>query len=308
MTIVMDKTQTSEVLLRAKELLASDDTINQKILAERAMCSSTTISLWLKGEYNGDVTKLEKQIAQFLNIQTARKEHKKLDLGFVETSVAKRIFNISRMCQLNSEIGMAYGSSGLGKSTAIKNYAKDNAGVIIIDPDENVSAKWILEDLAQQLGISGVTKNYDLTKEIRKRLYNSGYLVIVDESENLKSLCFRTLRKLHDRCDFTFGLLFAGTEVLDRKIQQMRGDLVYLTNRIGYRERLDLLNETDVELLVKQAIPDCSDENIKSFRQLTKKNARVLFNTLKRVIDIQKKYGKKLDYEIIESAFNMTMG
>ena len=59
------------------------------------------------------------------------------------------------MCQLNSEVGVAYGVSGLGKSTAIKNYAQKNPGVLIIDPDENAYAKSVLVEIAEQLGIRG---------------------------------------------------------------------------------------------------------------------------------------------------------
>lgn len=307
MSEVLEKQVESEVLLRAKELL-KNGVFNQKTLSEKAGCSPATISLWLNGDYTGDVDKLENKISQFLSIHTARSAYKKLNLGFVETTVANRLFNIAKMCQLNSEVGVAYGVSGLGKSTAIKNYAQKNPGVLIIDPDENASAKSVLVELAEQLGIRGLSKNYELTKEITRRLKDSGYLVIVDESENLKSLCFRTLRKLHDRCDFTFGVLFVGTEWLYRKLNMMKGDLAYLTSRIGYWEALDNLNEHDVEILVRQAIPDCSDDNINTFVNLTKRNARILFNTLKRVRDIQKKYGDELNYDIIKTAVAMTQG
>lgn len=307
MTKTLEKQQESNVLLRAKQLL-KEGVFNQKTLAEKAGCSQTTISQWLKSEYPGDVNKLENQISQFLSIHSQRSRYQKLNLGFVETSVADRLFSIAKMCQLNSEVGVAYGTSGLGKSTAIKNYAIKNPGVLIIDPDENASAKSILESLAEQLGIRGLSKNYELAREIQKRLLNSGFLVIVDESENLKSLCFRTLRKLHDRCDFTFGILFVGTEWLYRKLNMMKGDLAYLTSRIGYWEALDNLKQKDVELLVRQAIPNCSDDNIQSFLNLTRRNARVLFNTLKRVRDIQQKYGEELNYDIIKTAVAMTQG
>lgn len=42
-------------------------------------------------------------------------------------------------------------------------------------------------------------------------------------AENIDSFCFRTLRKIHDRCNFTCGLLFAGTERLAANPARMQG-------------------------------------------------------------------------------------
>ena len=287
--------------------LLAQGVFTQKTLATRCAVSQTVISLWLKGEYTGDTAKLEAKLAEILELKTEQQAYTKLNLGYVTTSVSQRVFNVAKMCQLNCDIGVAYGLAGLGKTTAIRQYAKTNPGVIIIDPDENASAKAVVEDLAESLGIKN-TKPRELSKEIIRRLRDSGCLVIVDESENLKPMCFRTLRKFHDRCDFTFGLLFIGTGWLYRKLNLMRGDFAYLTSRVGYWEELDELSPSDVESLVRQALPECSNENIHAFYQLTQRNARTVFNTLKRVRDLQHKYGNKLNADIIRQAASLTRG
>lgn len=287
--------------------LLAQGVFTQKTLATRCAVSQTVISLWLKGEYTGDTAKLEAKLAEILELKSEQQSYQKLNLGYVTTSVTQRVCNIAKMCQLNSDIGVAYGLAGLGKTTAIRHYAKTNPGVIIIDPDENASAKAVVEDLAEALGIKSA-KPREMNKEIIRRLKDSGCLVIIDESENLKPLCFRTLRKFHDRCDFTFGLLFIGTGWLYRKLNLMRGDFAYLTSRVGYWEELDQLSPADVEALVRQALPNCTPENLNAFYQVTDRNARTVFNTLKRVRDLQHKYGETLNTDIIRQAAKTTKG
>lgn len=297
-----------EIRARVSKMLEAGD-INQKTLAQRIGYSPATVSTYLNGTYPGDLKNLEDALVKYLNLTKINQEYKRVVLSFEKTSIAQRIFNVAQMCQLNGEIGICVGTSGLGKTTAIKQYAHEGSGVILVDPNEDTTPKAVLKQIAEQIKLpeSNSISPKNIIGEIVKRLNNSGYLVIVDESENINTACFRMLRKIHDRCNFSFGLLFIGTEKLYVNLRRLQGEFSYITNRIGYVEQLDKLKGSDVELLVKQIFPKCAQEDVKVFEEYTNKNARILFNTIKRVHDLMASGGVELCKKTITSARNMLL-
>ena len=130
----------------------------------------------------------------------------------------------------------------------------------------------------------------------------SEYLIVVDEAENLKADVFRTLRKIHDRCNGTCGMLFIGTERLYGNLAKRRGEFDYVLTRVSLKYQLKPLTLEDVSLLVKQIFPDASDEIIRSFSVHTGNNARILFNTLRRSHNIVENNKVDLNEDVIREA------
>lgn len=281
---------------------------NQKEVARLLDISETTMSMYLNDTYKGNIKTIDKKVVQFLQQAKEKKlyDFKKIQLDFVQTTVATRVFNIAKMCQLNGEIGVCYGRSGFGKTTACKEYQKQNFGVYWIDSDERASNRDIIRMLAKSLGIND---DYVRTAEMKivNKLNNSNFLIIVDEAENLKSPVFRTLRKIHDRCNFTFGLLFVGTERLYNNLARMKGEFEYLTNRISCVENLQALKESDVKALVEQIFKNIADDCLKTFNEVSHSNARELFNLIKRTQDLINS-GSQLSPKTIFAASKFLMG
>lgn len=295
------------LLERVKEHIKSCE-IDQKTLAQRINYSQGAISVYLQKKYTAKLTALESALRKYLDVQYSTRHYTKLSLGYVGTTVAERINTVAKMCRFNGEISICYGSSGLGKTTAIKQYEEKNSGIIVIDTAEGASPKIVLKDIAEKLKITTLTNiTSELSTAITKKLNGSNFLIIIDEAENIQTSVFRALRKIHDRCNFSFGLLFLGTEQLYFNLKNLRGDFVYLTNRIGMVEKLDQLNKEDVHSLVKKAFPDISEENLTYFELYTSFNARILFNTLKRTRDLQLSTGKEINKEMIISAREMLL-
>lgn len=298
----------NDVLVEQIKKLFESNSIDQTTLANRIGYSNATISLYLKKSYPGNVQNIEKALSKYLVLHNSVQEHQKVTLQYTNTSVASSFFAVAKMCRLNSEICLCYGSSGIGKTTAIKQFASENSGVVLIDPDEGATIRSVLLQLVEKLSLSPTTtKSEDLTSAITRKLTNSGFLVIVDEAENVKTEVVRTLRKIHDRCESTFGLLFVGTETLYQNLKRLRSEYNYVMNRVGYVTSLHPLDKADIELLVKQVFPDCSDECLLSFESACDKNARILFNTLKRAKDIQISTKDTLNPKMIASARRMLL-
>lgn len=301
----MEKTKKydEKLLLQVKEYLKKTKDVNQATLAKRIKKSSTLICQYLQGKYPGDITEIENALQKYLELEASKKTHKRLSLDFTETSVAKNIMKIAKMCQLNGELALCYGTSGLGKTTTLEHLKQTGSGIILVDPDENATPRAILKQIADALKLGC----YDMLLEdfianIVKKLNNSGYLIIVDEAENLKVDVFRTLRKIHDRCKGSCGLLFIGTERLYGNLAKRRGEFDYVLTRVSLKMHLKPLVLDDVRLLAKQIFPDATDGLIKQFSKYSTNNARILFNILRRSSDIINNNDTELNEEVIKEA------
>lgn len=296
------KAQDETLRQRIQELIDRKE-IDQTGLAKKIGYSGAALSTYLKGDYRGSVENFETELKKFLSTFKENKTQLKTVLDFVETSVSKNIFNAAKLCQYNGEMGVCFGASGLGKTTAIKAYQKEKSGVIYVDPDENTSPRAVLKQIATQLKLPNFSQYMEtFIDDIVKRLYGTGYIIIVDEAENLNSKMFRILRKIHDRCNGTIGILFVGTEVLYGNLLKLQGEYIYILNRIAYCVKLDYLSASDVSNLVKQVFPDITDTLLIHFENVTNRNARVLFNTLKRAKDIVNTSKEALNKDIIDTA------
>ena len=303
-TLVETKNKANtEIQVRIKNLIECDG-FTQKQIADKIDVSQPTLSLYLKNEYAGDIARLEEQLLKLLEDNKAEKVYKKVKLDFVKTTVSAKLFNIAQICQFNGEIALCTGSSGLGKTTSINQYAKEHSGVIIIDPDEGIGVRSLLYYFCKPLRIEqGINEsNVAFCEKVVKKLKNSNKLIIVDEAENLDISCFRVLRKIHDRCKATCGLLFVGTETLANKLSKLGGEYDYLFTRFGYIDSLDNLTQADVKAFVTQIFPNCSDELVNEFNIIARCNARILFNLLKRTADMAASSKEPLNKKMIRAA------
>lgn len=292
-----------ELQTRIKSMIERDG-MTQSSIAKKVDISTTTLSQYLNSKYNGDIPTLETSLSKLVDFNVQQQKYGKISLDFMKTTIANKIFNIAQICQLNGEIALCTGLSGLGKTTAIKEYAKKHSGVIVIDTDEQINVRTLLHHFCKPLRLEQGLKesNVLFAEKIVNKLNSSGKLIIVDESENLDVGCFRVLRKIHDRCNSSVGLLFVGTDALANKLSKLGGEYDYLFTRFSYIDNLESLTLKDTSLLVNQIFPNCSESLNKLFHTVARANARVLFNLLKRTRDIVTSSGENLNAQIIKSA------
>ena len=278
-----DRQDLIKQLTKAQE----EQDITQSSLAKKLNISPTALNQYLQNIYKGDNIKVDDSVRKFLVLHEKKSRHNMPTLGFVETSVAKRVLKIAQSCQIDCEIGLCYGSSGLGKTTAIKQYAKNSSGVIVIDCEAKMTPHLLLLTLNKALGL-GTEKYWDpqyMKEQIQKKLDNSGWLIIIDEAEWLNEDSFTILRKFHDKSQETFGLLFVGTHKLYNYLQKNKEQLLYILNRIGYVCALEELKNSDIKAIVESMIPD--NTNIwEEFARKANGNTRILAKVLKKALKL----------------------
>jgi hypothetical protein len=289
--MVMSKVSAKEKLTEDKEIreklvvelrgYMEENGTNQSQLAKDMGVSSGTLSLWLADKYNGSIADINASVKNFLDREKEKSENSTVEFKFVMTSVARKIFELARLCHLDSELGVIYGDAGLGKTVAVREYAKIYPDTILIETDPGWTERVVVKKIHRALGMDGRGYADEMMSEIVSRLMNSGRLIIVDETENLPSDAINLVRRIPDHA--RVGLLLVGMPRLVHNLRGRKGELAQLYSRSGMSYHIDSLKDQDTEEIVKSCLPD-SNGLWKTFHKECDGNARVLSKLILRSI------------------------
>lgn len=266
--------------IQALHSYMQENQLSQNQVAAQLGKSASTINQYLHGKYKGDVTALDKAVNELI----ARQNEKAKDIQtpFVKTKTAARILEICGLAHAMADIYLVIGEAGLGKTMALKHYANTNSNVIMLEVDPTFSAKVMLSELCNLLGISiaGNRNNHAMMTAITDKLKGSQRLLIVDEAELLSYKPLEILRRIHDKAGI--GMVLAGMPRLTDNLRGSRGEYKQLYSRVGLA--LDLKNrlpDDDVALLVENGLG--TDAFNKRLNDVSHGNARRLNKLLRGI-------------------------
>jgi hypothetical protein len=283
--------ETEEIRKQLRQLI-KERKVSQADVAHSIGVGNATLSQWLNNIYLGNISKITGQIKSYLSLQTEREESPKYEFRFVMTSVAKKVFEIARLCHKNNEIGVVYGEAGLGKTCAVKEYARLNTDVILINACPGWTRRTLMKKIHIKLGYCGGKYVDDMVGESVNKLMNSGRLIIVDEAENLDSDILNSLRRIHDEAGV--GILLVGMPSLLSNLKGKKRDYQQLYSRVSRAYNLKPIQMTDVELM-------CNDKELcRFFYEACQGNARRLSHLLPETLRVSK--GNVVTPEAIQKA------
>ena len=221
--------------------------------------SRPTISRYLSGKYDGDITTIEGLLADWLAQHTGeavdipeRPGKTGRKPAFLETRDAVNVLGVCQSCQEYIDLGIVVARSGYGKTYSLRQYAK-LPRVVYIECDDTMSSRDLVEAIEKALGIpSGYGTIWKRVNGIRDFFNtNKGYLLIVDEADKLVSKYtqkkMEILRSIFDQSDV--GLIIAGEPKLEAIIKTY---VDRMANRIGLYVRLEGLTPSEVEKYVSE--------------------------------------------------------
>lgn len=225
-------------------------------LASDIGTSGTTLSRVVSGTYAANAERVMGQINAFRARWEARRTV--ADNKFVETAIARRIWQAIDYAITYQEIVSIVGNSQWGKTTACEEYqrrkfAEGSDAVIILRMPVNPAPSMLANMLCKALGVS-VRLPYYRAMDALKKTISSRHCIILDEMHQAatgKQRGINTIELLREIYDDTrCGMVLVGTNVwggiLDgRQLKEWQGVLgqtllrginVTLPNKLGYKD------------------------------------------------------------------------
>ena len=245
--------------------------------------STAVINQYLQGKYSGDVKSVNELIAGFIQREREKAQLKRLNFKFVPTAKARRGLEVIGYAHLECDIGVLTGAAGVGKTMILREYADKHRDAILIEADPGYTARVLLEELCNRLGVSKRGNIHDLSDSCVQALRDSGRLLLVDEAELLPYRALEVLRRLHDKAGI--GIVLAGMPRLLVNLRGKRGEFAQLYSRVGLALPLgDALSRDDFDQIAVSMMPEASDVKIsEALYTSARGNARRLGKLLRGV-------------------------
>ena len=272
------------------------DGLSMSGVARACGISAAAVSTFLSGQYKGRNDRVEKALESFVRRHRDKKAVR-VDLKYVDTSVAKKIHEIADMVHTDCEVGVIVGDAGVGKTFAVRRYSEINPDVIFIEVDLGYSAQFLFQEICREVGIEHRGQLSEMTAGIIKRLQSSGRLLIVDEAEYLPHKALELLRRVHDKAGV--GMLLVGMPRLIHNLRGSRGQYAQLYSRVGVYARLEKLSPVDTKSIVDSAV-NSANGVYKDFHRASKGNTRTLSKLLRRCVRVARINEVAIDGDLVE--------
>lgn len=252
--------------------------LSQSQVAAQIGVSAAVVNQYLQGKYGGNVEKIDEAVGQLISRQAEKAKSVKTD--FVATPTARRILEVCGLAQALSDVYLVIGDAGMGKTMALKEYARTNANVLLIETDPSFTAKVMLQEICQGLSLTPAKNIHSMMTAIVDKLKGSEKLIIIDEAELLAYKPLEILRRIHDKTGV--GMVLAGMPKLRVNLRGANGEFKQLYSRVGLAlDVRDCLPAEDVGLLCEAALG--TGEFNELFFAVSRGNARRLSKLLRGV-------------------------
>lgn len=283
----------SKVLVnRANRFLGENPTFTQAALARKLGVSPSTLNRYLSGKPEGNVQKLEALLGDVLK---AEEERKRDGVILIETAVSQLVEGAMEEIRHNGDMGGIFGPPGVGKTCAVKLYARNHPTAILITCSEwdgsGTDMRHLIWEHIDSRGWS--TNKGSQAHFLVERFRGSDRLFIVDECHELKRTGRKFWRHFHDATGCPVA--YVGKEEFLEKVAE---DSQHYS-RIGYIKRLSAdTTENTAEAMVAQYTPtgwaDIHDLAMQVVKEADGGHARSLRKQLRLALSIHSKTGKDL--------------
>lgn len=223
---------------------AQENGLGLKELEVESKISSTSLYRIFSGTYQAGLANLVERIESFRRVAEERSTMK--SIGFVETSVAKKINKVCEWALLSQSMSFVYGVSQIGKTTALEEYARRNnhGRTKYIRLPASAGVQLCMKEIAKACYVSPKSSYENLRDRVLHAI-DGDNLVIIDELHQVflsyqKGSAIKVLevlREIHDRTKC--GMVLCGTLQLRKEL--MLGSNQELLEQFKRRGILEVL-------------------------------------------------------------------
>lgn len=229
--------------------------VTQAELARQTGLSQSALSQWFNGSYKGDNAAVQAKLVAWLATRATQPAatNEAPAPQWVDTPTGRAITKALTFARNRPAIAVIYGGAGVGKTTALRRFARTAQNVWVATASPAISSMAaMLRELCRVMELSGAGwKNQSLSADIVRHLSGSRGLLIVDEAQHLSVPALEQLRYIYDQS--ATGLVLSGNE---RVFSQLSGghvrsaDFAQLYSRLGRRLRVSLPSEGDIDAVL----------------------------------------------------------
>jgi DNA transposition AAA+ family ATPase len=279
--------------------------ISQAKAAQALGYSGGVISAYKSKTYNGDIKTLEKKIDAWLKREARRLE--RLDVPVAETSTLEKIRRAVTIAQDEGDIAVVIGDAGTGKTTALRQYAKESHSALLVEVDPSFSQVTLMAEIAKALGVEHKGGQNQVIERVIEALTGRDAVLIVDEADYLSASSLELLRRVINDKSRT-GVVLVGLPRLEFQIRNLRNDHQQLQSRIGVMVKLGKLKKSDADKIITGVWQDIPKQTLDAFIQTANGSTRTLVKLMGRVHQIMGLNRVNLpDAEIIAEAGELLM-
>ena len=274
-------------ILAIKEAVGPGKNISQGKLSKLTGISGGTLSTILNGNYKSSgLEPMLDTIEAALERIALQKEVPFKEPDFVFTKVARTIFNAlsDAVTVVIPRITVLYGDSGIGKTKAVKEWAKANSTAVVIAIRSDFTGSTAIKKIADKIRVSSKGTVSNIIDRIISKLYDTKQLIVLDEAEYLSPRTLDMIRRIHDESGAPVVLL--GLDRLHDNLINLRPAFTQVANRM-VSNCVDLMNSDDMFSIAQSAYPDGSESVLKAFCAHSKLCPRTMILTMQDLINLE---------------------
>lgn len=276
--------------------------LQQKQVAQMLGVSIATVSLYLKGGYAGNVKELDDKVQAMIARHKDKVVEARYNAEFVRTFAARQGMEVMKIAHVEGEINVIYGAAGLGKTQMLKQYARENSGVMLLELEPSCTPKVLLRKIGNAAGANIRGNNNEMFDSLVDKLKGSERVLLVDEAELLSTRSLEFIRRLHDLTGI--GVVLVGMPRLIVNLKGKNNELAQLFSRVGFACDLgNALTNDDLAMLAESALG--TDEFNEPLINACNGNARRLSKLIRGVVRSSEINGIRITTELVEQYAKM---
>jgi DNA transposition AAA+ family ATPase len=257
--------------------------ISQSKAAQAMGYSAGVISSYKNHTYNGSVKTLEERINAWLKRQDRRLSQ--IEIPTAETVVMEQVRRAVTIAQDEASIAVIIGEAGTGKTTALRQYAKESYSALLIDVDPSFSKVVLMNEIARSLGVEDKGGMNAVIERIVEALRDRDAVLIIDEADYLSDGSLELVRRIINDKAGT-GVVLVGLPTLEYKIRNLRNDHEQLISRVGVMVKLGRLKKADAEKILAGVWAGLPKETVDAFVKGADGSTRTLVKLMSRVYQL----------------------
>lgn len=242
----------AEVREKINHMIESGE-VSAAQVSRESNVNSSTLSQFRAGKYPGRNELIAGRLRTWIETHRRRKEARKEIAegpGFVLTRTAEKVLDTLTYAHMAGDVVLIYGGAGTGKTEALREYTRSNAGVCLSTmTPAHATVATSLREIGKCIGVQPRRDNAALFDAICQGLADQRGLLIIDEAQHLGTKALDQIRSIHDRVGC--GIALVGNEqVYGRMTGGTRAEyLDRLYSRIGMRTKLGRVLEADARAI-----------------------------------------------------------